>query len=119
MATRKTSAKPQPRDAQMTAIAAALADQPDVSYGGQGFGSGALKVKGKIFAMRSSQGAFVVKLPRARVDELVAAGIGSRFDPGKGTLMKEWFVPDGGTQVALTRLAREALAYVGGARRPS
>jgi hypothetical protein len=31
-----------------------------------------------------------LKLPRARVDELVEASIGTRFDPGNGRLMKEW-----------------------------
>jgi len=101
-------------DPRMGAVAAALAGEPGVSTGGRGFGATALKVGGKIFAMRSSKGAFVVKLPRARVDELVAAGRGARFDPGKGTLMKEWFVPEGGRTSALTALAREALAYVGG-----
>lgn len=109
-----TSGMPGQHDAQMSAVAAALADRPGVSYGGPGFGSGALKVGGKIFAMRSSKGAFVVKLPRPRVDELVAAGLGARFDPGKGKLMKEWFVPDGGTKAALIALAGEALAYVSG-----
>src|ERR1700681_3036004 len=58
----------------------------------KGFGSDALQVKGKIFAMLSSQRQFVVKLPRERVDALVAARRGSRFDPGHGRLMKEWFV---------------------------
>ena len=101
-------------DPEMSAVVKALGDAPGVSMGGRGFGAGALKVDGKIFAMRSSKGEFVVKLPRARVDELVAAGTGTRFDPGKGTQMKEWFVPDGGTKAALTALAREALAYVGG-----
>lgn len=101
-------------DPELAAVAAALAGAPGLSTGGRGFGAGALKVDGKIFAMRSSKGAFVVKLPRARVDALVSAGVGARFDPGKGTLMKEWFVPDGGTKAALTKLAREALAYVGG-----
>src|SRR5262249_52696645 len=48
---------------------------------GKGFGSGALKVNGKIFAMITSKGYFVVKLPRARVDHFVAAGVGERFDP--------------------------------------
>jgi len=103
-------------DPQMGAVAAALAGEPGVATGGRGFGATALKVDGKIFAMRSSKGAFVVKLPRARVDELVSAGLGTRFDPGKGTLMKEWFVPDGGTTRALTTLAREALDYVAGPR---
>ena len=32
----------------------------------------------------------VVKLPRSRVDELVAAGEGDRFDPGHGRIQKEW-----------------------------
>jgi hypothetical protein len=59
---------------------------------GKGFGSGALKVNGKIFAVISSKGDFVVKLSEERVNELVAAGKGSRFDPGRGRAMKEWLV---------------------------
>jgi hypothetical protein len=34
---------------------------------GKGFGSGALKVNGKIFAMMTSQHKFVVKLPKGRI----------------------------------------------------
>ncbi len=41
----------------------------------------ALKVDGKIFAMWSSKGAFVVKLPKTRVAALVADGKGEYFDP--------------------------------------
>jgi hypothetical protein len=52
------------------------------------FGSNALKVDGRIFAM-FAQGKLVVKLPKERVDELIAEG-GVRFDPGHGRLMKEW-----------------------------
>ena len=37
------------------------------------FGASGLKIKGKVFAMISSNGDFVVKLPRERVDKLVAA----------------------------------------------
>jgi len=106
----------QPSDPELAAVAASLKAAGGVTFGGAGFGAGALKVKGKIFAMRSSKGAFVVKLPRARVDELVAAGLGTRFDPGKGKLMKEWFVPGGGSPAALKKLAREALDYVGAGR---
>ena len=36
---------------------------------GKGFGSGALEVNGKIFAMLTSLHKFVVKLPKDRVDE--------------------------------------------------
>src|SRR5579864_5479466 len=56
----------------------------------KGFGSGALKVNGKIFAMMDSRERFVVKLPQARVDELVTSGKGERWEPGPGRLMKEW-----------------------------
>ena len=52
-------------------------------------GSDGLKTAGKFFAM-VSRGELVVKLPRERVDELVEAGAGHRFDPGHGRLMKEW-----------------------------
>ena len=52
----------------------------------------ALKVNGKIFAMMSSKGKFVLKLSKKRVDELVSSGKGERFDPGHGRVMKEWVV---------------------------
>jgi hypothetical protein len=53
------------------------------------FGSTGLKVHGKTFAMLV-KGRLVVKLPSDRVDELLAAGAGDRFDPGHGRLMREW-----------------------------
>ena len=55
---------------------------------GCGFGSGTLQVNGRIFAV-VSRGRFVVKLPRARVDTLIARGTGLPFDAGKGRPMKE------------------------------
>ena len=74
------------------------------------FGSNGLRVDGKIFAMLA-QGTLVVKLPRARVDELVAAGHGERFDPGHGRIMKEWFVATG-SKLVWADLAREAHDFV-------
>ena len=53
------------------------------------FGSDGLKVAGKTFAM-VVKGSLVVKVPAARVDDLIAAGRGERFDPGHGRPMKEW-----------------------------
>jgi FAD/FMN-containing dehydrogenase len=78
---------------------------------GTGFGSGALKVNGKIFAMMSSKGDFVVKLSEERVNALIAAGSGTRFDPGHGRLMKEWLVvtADHKFWVPLAREARKLL----------
>jgi hypothetical protein len=88
-----------------------------VSLGeGKGFGAGALKVNGKIFAMMSSKGKFVVKLPKECVDELVASGKGEYFDPGHGRVMKEW-VAVGSGGASWVQLAREAYAFVKGSGR--
>jgi hypothetical protein len=77
------------------------------------FGSSALKVNGSIFAMLARD-ELVLKLPSARVRELISNGAGRPFDAGKGTPMREWVVvadPDPDTWQAL---AEEALAFVGG-----
>ena len=79
---------------------------------GKGFGSSGLKIQDKIFAMLSG-GRLVVKLPKSRVDALVASGDGERFDPRKnGQRMKEWFVVEPASEVDWLALAREALAFV-------
>jgi len=79
---------------------------------GKGFGSGALKVNGKIFAMMTSQHKFVVKLPKDRVDELVRANLGENFAPRPGRLMKEWLVVFPTNNHLWVELAREAHHYV-------
>jgi hypothetical protein len=80
--------------------------------GGGGFGSDALRFHNRIFAMLV-RGRFVVKLPKARVDTLVAAGEGVRFDANRGTPMKEWLSLDPASDLAWAPLAREALDFVG------
>src|SRR5258705_2882713 len=80
-----------------------------------GFGAGALRINGKIFAM-FVRGRLVVKLPKVRVDELVAAGEGERFDANKGTPMKEWLSLDPASKLGWKPLAEEAFAFVGGRR---
>jgi hypothetical protein len=84
---------------------------------GTGFGSSALRIQNKIFAMLVRD-RLVVKLPRARVDLLVAAGEGVRFDANKGTPMKEWFSLDPASEQAWPQLARESMDFVGGRPRP-
>jgi len=74
------------------------------------FGSNGLKVDGRIFAMLA-QSTVVMKLPRERVDALVAAGAGEPFDPGHGRRMTEWIALRGDTRRWLA-LAREAHAFV-------
>jgi hypothetical protein len=88
-----------------------------VGSGKKGFGSEALCVGGKIFALLSSKGRFVVKLPRHRVDELVAVGKGARFDPGHGRLLKEWLEVGEGLEHEWLPLAQDSLQYVDPKRR--
>jgi len=93
-------------------VAQAFTRRTDVSFGGgKGFGSGALKVKGKIFAMSSSKSEFVVKLPKNRIDELLISGMGKRFESRPGMVMKEWFVP-ADERVDWIQLAKEACDFV-------
>jgi TfoX/Sxy family transcriptional regulator of competence genes len=80
--------------------------------GGRGFGSNALRVDGKIFAM-FVRGRLVVKLPKVRVDALVDSGEGVRFDANKGTPMKEWVSLHPGSMVSWQALAQEARDFVG------
>jgi len=79
---------------------------------GTGFGSTpGLRVGGKIFAMLA-KGELVVKLPKARVDQLVESGGGTRFDPGHGRLMKEWVAVRAQPGSDWGQLAADALAFV-------
>ncbi len=55
----------------------------------------------------------VVKLPRGRVDSLIANGSGMPFDAGKGRPMKEWLTVATDDAETWLILAREALEFVG------
>jgi hypothetical protein len=108
---KEDSAKAQGR---LLRVAQAFADDRSVrQQEKKGFGSGALKVNGRIFAMMSSKNKFVVKLPKCRVDELVSTGHGERFDLGHGRIMKEWFVLEPGRK-NWAELAKEACEFVKG-----
>ena len=77
------------------------------------FGSSGLRIKGKVFAMLSSDNSFVLKLPREKVDELVTAGDGERFDPRRnGRVMREWIVMKPDSRTNWLKLAREAQQFV-------
>lgn len=102
-------------DERYAALVEALLSDAEVAYGtsvGKGFGASALKINGKIFAMLV-QGKLVVKLPAMRVDALIAARSGERFDPGHGRLMKEWLAVDPASNLGWLALAREARTFVG------
>ena len=82
-----------------------------VPSGGTGFGSSAIKINKSIFAMLVDD-RIVVKLPAARVAQLISDAAGVPFDAGKGRPMKEWVgltVDDS----ACRELVAEAMAFVG------
>ena len=103
---------------RFSAIVSALGGQPGVvppAAAGKSsrreFGSNGLKFNGKLFAMLAGQ-TLVVKLPRRRVDELVASKDGARFDPRQdGKVMKEWLSVDPGSRANWLDLAEEALEF--------
>jgi TfoX/Sxy family transcriptional regulator of competence genes len=101
-------------DPKLRAIAEAF-DASSASSQPRKFGSNGLKVNGKLFAL-FTQGTLVVKLPKARVDALVAKGDGKPFDPGHGRLMKEWLIIVS-PKVSWSALAKEAHAFVASAKR--
>ena len=91
------------------------------TYGNEGgperaFGSTSLKTDGRIFAMLV-KGRLVVKLPAARVTQLVGDGAGERFDPGKGRVQKEWLVVFAEDLTTWRALAAEAETFVSGRAR--
>ena len=100
------------------ALVDALSTRPGVgppgSSGRRGFGSAALTVDGRIFAMVVG-GALVLKLPRHRVEGLIAAQTGLPFTAANGRPMREWIALDHGTPEFDLDLAEEALAFVRGA----
>jgi hypothetical protein len=96
-------------DPRFAPVAAAFSRHRDVTAGRM-MSSYGLKVNGKIFVM-FGRDKFVAKLPKPRVDALVDAGVGERFNPGHGRVMKEWIA------IALhpaswVALAVEAYAFV-------
>jgi len=92
-------------------LCAEFAGRPGVVVpgGGSGFGSQALKVGRSIFAMQHAD-ALVVKLPAARVRELLDAGVGTPFDGGKGKPMKEWLTVS--DPAHWSSIAEEAYSFV-------
>ena len=106
--------KSAPAEKRFARIVDALSGRDGVTVGGgkRGFGSGALQLNGKIFAMLRHD-ALVVKLPAARVAELIATGVAMPFDAGKGRPMREWATLGEGASRRWLALAREALAYNG------
>jgi len=100
---------------QWAALVQTMLAQGAATYGSEGaqraFGSTSLKTDGKIFAMLVKD-RLVVKLPAARVTQLVEDGAGEHFDPGHGRIQKEWLSVLEGDDGTWRALATESEAYV-------
>jgi hypothetical protein len=95
-------------DPRFAPVVDAFATDPAVTAGRM-MASFGLKVNDKIFAM-VVKGMLVVKLPKARVDEMVGGGAGEHLETGQGKRMKEWIAVRG--DAGWVDLAREAYAFV-------
>lgn len=102
-------------DERFAALAARFADRPGVAVPGsarRGFGSTALRAGRSIVAMLDGE-RLVVKLPAARVRQLLDDGTGEPLDAGKGRPMKEWAaIPATADDELWHALADEAYAFV-------
>lgn len=103
-------AAPRQMHSAFAPVADAFAGRGDVTAGFL-MASFGLKTRQKLFAMHW-RGQLVVKLPEARVDALVAARTGTRFNPRGGRGMKEWIaIAEGaGDWVALAHEAHRFVA---------
>jgi hypothetical protein len=72
-----------------------------------------LRVGKEFLALVDYKGSgLVVKLPRARVEQLVEAGVGKPFAPA-GKIFKEWLSVPKPDAILWRKLLREGVAYVG------
>jgi hypothetical protein len=105
---------PKPDPQTFATLEARYASEPDVELPGAGkkagFGSATLRCRGKIFAMSPDRRSLVVKLPAARVGEIIAAGEGAPYSTGNGKVMKEWVTIPAERSASWAALADEALA---------
>jgi hypothetical protein len=95
-------------DPRFAPVVEAFAADPAVTSGRM-MASFGLKVNDKIFAM-VVKGMLVLKLPKARVDEMVGGGAGEHLETANGRRMKEWIAVAGDD--GWVELAREAYAFV-------
>src|SRR5689334_20287935 len=77
------------------------------------FGANALHVHGKIFAALTRNGRLLLKLPPARIAEVLAAGRGERFASG-GRVMNGWVTLAPDDKAEWLALSDEARVHVAG-----
>jgi hypothetical protein len=93
------------------ALASALLERPGFTLSdSRGFARDAVMKNGKLVACLRGE-VLLMKLPAARVAELIASGDGAPFDANKGKPMKEWVLAK--MSADWMALAEEAAAFVG------
>jgi hypothetical protein len=104
-------ARPTPGEERFWDLAEPLLGRPDVTRSTM-MGFPCLRVRGQFFASTDrASGALVVKLPEARVDELVDAGRAESFAPA-GRRFREWAAVPYERSRTWKRLLDEALDFV-------
>jgi hypothetical protein len=95
-------------------LADELAAADPVLEEGTLMGSRCLRANGEFLAMPELRtGALVVKLPAARVAELIDAGVGEAFAPA-GRVFREWVTIPQADEELWRRLLGEGKAFVAG-----
>lgn len=102
---------PEQHYAQLVATLSSRAGVTVVAVRKRGLASTALCVNDRIFAALSSSEQLVVTLPKGRVDALVAAECGARFELAHGRPMYEWLIVGLGREKDWLPLAEEALSF--------
>jgi hypothetical protein len=82
----------------------------------EGKGTGSMFVGKKMFAVLDKSGALVLKLPPARVQELIAAAVGAPWHPGTGKPLKEYIAVAADQHAKWLSLAREAREFMAAKR---
>jgi hypothetical protein len=96
---------------ELKAVASALARDRRVVH----FKSTSLCYDDKVFAM-IVKGDLVLKLPAARVTELIAKRLGHPYDPGSGKMMKEWVAFSPSKKSRWVALAKESRDFLAGSK---
>jgi hypothetical protein len=85
-------------------------ERPHVDEGRM-FSTKGLRYRGKFFAALTRDHQLLVKLPEARVTELIDDGVGRPFDPGRGSPMREWALVPLASADRWAAIAEEAFAF--------
>jgi TfoX/Sxy family transcriptional regulator of competence genes len=108
--------RPAPEERYAAIVQQIVAEDPEVSADSvtakRMFGmNGGMKIAGKLFAFLA-KGRIIIKLPKQRVDALIAAGHGEPCVMGRGRVMKEWVVVPPDFQDEWPALIGEAKDFV-------